>query len=62
VADRAAVWEGASRVCYLGLPNTTLSQCPIVRQSDPGVWLPFDLVQGKFHLNVQTTAKCQDNP
>jgi hypothetical protein len=60
--DRAAVWEVHPVYAIWVCRNTTLSQCPATKQNDPTVWIPFDQVQGLLHLNVQTTAKCQDNP
>ncbi|MBV9925666.1 MAG: hypothetical protein JOZ96_11665 [Acidobacteria bacterium] len=60
--DRAAVWEVHPVYAIWVCRNTTLSQCPVASQNNPNVWIPFDQVRGAFNLNVQTTAKCQDNP
>jgi hypothetical protein len=60
---RATVWEVhpvyAIRVCL----KTTLQTCPVNKQDDESVWLPFHKLKGFLKLpSVRVTKRCLDNP
>jgi hypothetical protein len=60
---RASVWEVHPVYAIWVCRNTSAQACPMNKQDDESVWLPFHKLKGFLKLTtVRPTTQCQNNP